>query len=280
MRLPDKIAVVFGAGQLPGRDVGNGKAAAVLFAREGAKVLAVDRNEAAAADVVAEILAAGGEAEAFVADVSDESAVTDALARCLSRWGRLDILHNNVGVSALAGDDVLTDISADAFDRVMAINLRGPVFSCKHAIPIMQRQQSGSIINISSVAATNRHRTVAYKLSKAAVLALSNHIAIEYADDGIRCNTILPGQINTPMAIEHRIAEWNVSYEQIIEMRNAAVPLRGPAGTGWDVGRAAVFLASDEARFISGASITVDGAQSLQIGRAPFAAESAQQTPG
>ena len=185
---------------------------------------------------------------------------------CLDRFGRIDVLHNNVGVSVLAGDAAVTDVEAEAFGRVMAINLEGMVLACKHALPVMREQGSGVITNISSNAALIDYPYVAYKTSKAGVIALTQHLAIRNAQYGIRANTILPGLMETPMAIEYRVGQDDTSRDEVLAARRARTPLRGRAGNAWDVASAALFLASDEAAFITGASLVVDGGQHLVVG--------------
>ncbi len=266
MRLEDKVAIVVGAGQTPGATIGNGRATAILFAREGARVLAVDRDLASAEETVAMITEEGGEAVAFEADVTDESSVKASIDACVERWKRIDVLHNNVGLGMAAGDAQVTEITVEAFDRVVAINLRGMVLTCKHALPVMREQQSGVIINISSAAATAAHPMVGYKTTKAAIVALTQQLAIINARYGIRANVILPGLMNTPMAIEPRVAATGRPREQIIAERDAGVPLRGGMGTAWDVAYAALFLASDEAGFITGAALPVDGGTMVRVG--------------
>jgi NAD(P)-dependent dehydrogenase (short-subunit alcohol dehydrogenase family) len=265
-RLQGKVAVVCGAGQTPGATVGNGRAVAVLFAREGARVLAVDRNRDAAREVEDEIAGAGGEALAWEADITDERAVAGMFEACMSRWGHVDVLHNNVGVSLAGGDAPITEIEHDALRRVIAINLESMVLTCKHAIPIMREQRGGVICNISSIAAVIDISYVAYRTSKAGVIALTHHVAIREARHGIRANVILPGLMNTPMAIENRVGRLGMSREEVIAQRDQKVPLGGKMGTAWDVAQAALFLCSDEAGFITGATLTVDGGQSLAIG--------------
>ena len=266
MRLRDKVAIVVGAGQTPGETIGNGRATALLFAREGARVLAVDRDLASAVETVERIVAEGGVAAAFAADVTDEAAVEAAIAECVSRFRRVDVLHNNVGISLAGGDAPVVDITTAAFDRIVAVNLRGMVLTCKHAIPVMRRQGGGAIVNISSVAAVAAYPYVAYKTTKAAVIALTQQIAIQHARDGIRANVILPGLMNTPMAIEPRVKATGKSRAEVVAERDSRVPLGRKMGTGWDVAQAALFLASDDARFITGAVLPVDGGSSLQVG--------------
>lgn len=266
MRLENKVAVIVGAGQTPGATIGNGRATALLFAREGAKVWAVDRDLASAEDTVAMIGKEGGVAAAAAADITDEAAIKAALDGCVAKWGRIDILHNNVGLSLAGGDTVMEEITPEAFDRVTAINLRGMVITCKHVLPIMKRQKSGSIVSISSLAVLESYPYVAYKTSKAGVVAMTEQIAYMYAADGIRANVILPGLMNTPMAVEARVAATGKTREQIIAERDAKVPLGRRMGTAWDVAHAALFLASDEARFITGVSLPVDGGSHVRVG--------------
>ena len=266
MRLKDKTAIVIGAGQSPGETMGNGRATALLFAREGAKVLAVDRSLDAAEETAALIRAEGFPVETFVADVTSEEDLQAAVHSCVDQWGRLDILHNNVGISVAGGDAPPTEISTEAFDRIMAVNLRGTVMACKHAIPIMRDQGSGAIVNISSIAAIENYPWVAYKASKAAMIAYTKQLAIQNAEFGVRANVILPGLMDTPMAVDTRAQAWGRTREDVAAERDAKVPLRHKMGTGWDVANAALFLASDEAGFITGAALPVDGGASCKIG--------------
>lgn len=266
MRLKGKIAIVVGAGQSPGMTIGNGRATAVLFSREGARVFAIDRNLNSAQETVTTIEKNGGEACAFEADITDEASIQAAVAACLNRWERIDVLHNNVGVSVAGGDAPVTDITTEAFDRIVAINLRGMVMACKHTLPVMRRQMSGVITNISSIAAWSDYPLVTYKATKAAVVALTQQIAIQNAKYGIRANAILPGLMDTPMAVDTRVAVTGRSREEIVAERNARVPLRGKMGTAWDVANAALFLASEEAGFITGAALPVDGGTSVKVG--------------
>jgi NAD(P)-dependent dehydrogenase (short-subunit alcohol dehydrogenase family) len=266
MRLQDRIAMVVGAGQSPGETMGNGRATAMVFARHGAQVVAVDRDLASARETVAIIADEGGKAIALQADVTDEAAVKAAVDECLGRHGRLDILHNNVGVSIAGGDAEITEITVEAFDRCVAINLRGMVLTCKHALPGMRAQASGAIINISSLAAWSVYPLVAYKTTKAAVIALTEQLAILNARYGVRANVILPGLMDTPMAVDTRVAALGKSRAEIVAGRDAQVPLGGKMGTAWDVANAALFLASDEAGFITGAALPVDGGSSVNVG--------------
>jgi NAD(P)-dependent dehydrogenase (short-subunit alcohol dehydrogenase family) len=267
-RLQGKTAVVIGAGQAPGATaaIGNGRATAILFAREGAKVLAVDRNLDSAEETAALIRAEGGEAQAQTADVTDEAAVQAAIRSCIDRWERIDILHNNVGISVEGGDAPITEITTEAFDLIVAVNLRSIVYACKHALPFMREQGGGSIVNISSMAAWNTYPWVTYKATKSAMIAMTKQVAIQNAAFGIRANVILPGLMDTPMAVDRRADAFGRPREEIAAERDAKVPLGGRMGTGWDVAHAALFLASDEAGFITGVALPVDGGSSCRIG--------------
>jgi NAD(P)-dependent dehydrogenase (short-subunit alcohol dehydrogenase family) len=269
MRLAGKIAVVVGAGQSPGEGIGNGRATVLRFIQEGAKILAVDRDLAAAEETAGLARAEGGSecCIAFEADVTREATLAAAMAAAVARWGRIDILHNNVGVSVGGGDKPLEELSEAAFDRVSAINLRGTIMACKHALPIMRRQRAGAIINISSVAAReNTYPLVTYKVTKAGMIAFTEQLALQNAAFGIRANCILPGLMDTPMAVDTRARVSNRSRAEIAAERDARVPLRGKMGTGWDVANAALFLASDEANFITGAALPVDGGALVKVG--------------
>ena len=266
MRLENRIAIVVGAGQSPGEGTGNGRATALTFAREGSKVLCVDRNLDSAAETVAMIASAGGTAAAFQADVTRDEDLKAMVADAMTRWGRIDILHNNVGVSIAGGDAVLADLTVENFDRVVAINLRGTIMACKHVMPVMRAQKSGAIVNISSMAAWVAYPYVAYKATKAAMIAFTEQLALQNASFGIRANVILPGLMNTPMAVDTRARTFNKSRAEVEAERDAQVPLRGKMGTGWDVANAALFLASDDAGFITGVSLPVDGGSCVRVG--------------
>jgi NAD(P)-dependent dehydrogenase (short-subunit alcohol dehydrogenase family) len=266
MRLANKFAIVVGAGQGPGEGMGNGRATALRFAQEGARVMAVDRNLASAQETVAMIARGGGEAVAFEADVTQEATLVAMVAEANKRWGRIDILHYNVGVSIAGGDAVPTEITEEAFDRCVAINLRGTVLACKHVLPIMRQQQAGVIINISSMAAWTDYPFVAYKTTKAAMIAFTEQLAIQNAPFGVRANVILPGLMDTPMAVDTRARTGNRSRAEVAAERDAKVPLRRKMGTAWDVANAALFLASDEANFITGIALAVDGGASVKVG--------------
>jgi NAD(P)-dependent dehydrogenase (short-subunit alcohol dehydrogenase family) len=255
-RLQGKVAIIVGAGQQPGESVGNGRATAERFAQEGASLLLVDIQADWLADTVEAVKAHGHPVTSLVADITQESACESIMSTCIEHFGRIDILHNNVGASK--GDRKTADLPMDMWDRIMGMNLRGMFMTCKHALPHMVRQKSGCIINISSTASLAARPTVTYKTSKAGVNALTQHIAVENAPHGIRANAILPGLIDTPMAINRRAQERGVDASVIRSERNALIPM-GFMGSAWDVAHAAVFLASDEARYISGVLLPVDG---------------------
>ena len=264
MRLRDKVAIVIGGGQTRGDTIGNGRATAITFAREGAKVLVVDRDLESAEETAEAIANAGGEAAAERADITRDEDCAKAIASCVSRWGRVDVLHNNVGIGT--GDAGPTHITDEAWDLIFAVNVKGALHTCRHALPVMRRQESGVIVNVSSIAAVCAVGLLAYKSSKAALNAMTHALATGNAKYGIRVNGIMPGLINTPMAIEGISGARGIAKQQLIDARNERVPLRGGMGTAWDVANAALFLACDESRFITGVVLPVDGGQSARIG--------------
>jgi NAD(P)-dependent dehydrogenase (short-subunit alcohol dehydrogenase family) len=265
MRLAGKVAIVVGAGQTPGDTIGNGRATAVLFAREGARVLVVDRDGASARETQAMIEGEGNAASVFEADATNDRACRAMVEACLAAHGRIDILHNNIGIGT--GDTELTLLEESAWDRILTVNTKSAFLACKHVLPIMREQSSGSIVNISSIAAVAAAvELTAYKVSKAALNALTHVAAMANARYGIRVNAIMPGLIETPMAIETISRNRGIAKEELIRERHARVPLGGRMGTAWDVAHAALFLASDEARFITGVILPVDGGQSARIG--------------
>jgi NAD(P)-dependent dehydrogenase (short-subunit alcohol dehydrogenase family) len=183
----------------------------------------------------------------------------------LRRWGRVDILHYNVGVGIAGGDAPLDEITEAAFDRIATINLRGAIMACKHALPLMRAQRAGVIIMISSVAAWEQYPNVAYKATKAGLIAFTQQVAIQNAEFGVRANVILPGLMDTPMAVDTRARVSGKSRAEVVTSRDARVPLRHKMGTAWDVANAALFLASDEANFITGVALPVDGGALVHI---------------
>ena len=273
-RLAGKVAIIVGAGQTPGETIGNGRATAIRFAEDGARVLLVDRRLDSAEETGRAIDArlgehgggqGGGRASwrAIEGDVRRFADCERYVAACVDAFGRLDVLHNNVGIGG--GDGGPQSISEEAWDRIFAVNLKGVMFSCKAALPVLRAQGSGVITNISSVAAVCAVGMVAYKTSKAALNAYTHALATSNARHGIRANVIMPGLMNTPMAIEGNVASGRDRAE-VIRGRDAQVPLRQKMGTAWDVANAALFLASDEAGFITGVNLPVDGGQSARIG--------------
>jgi NAD(P)-dependent dehydrogenase (short-subunit alcohol dehydrogenase family) len=266
LRLQGKTAIIVGAGQSPGSGMGNGRATCLRFAQEGARVMAVDRTLALAEETAALVRKEGAECFAFEADVTKEAAMAAMVAEAKKRWGRIDILHYNVGVSLGGGDAVLEEITEEAFDRVVAINLRGAVMACKHTVPVMRAQKSGVILMISSLAAYEKYPYVAYKATKMALVAFTQQVAIQNAEHGIRANAILPGLMDTPMAVDTRARHTGKPRAEIAAMRDARVPLRRKMGTAWDVANAALFLASEEANFITGVDLLVDGGGALNTG--------------
>jgi NAD(P)-dependent dehydrogenase (short-subunit alcohol dehydrogenase family) len=265
VRLPGKVGIVVGAGQTPGDTIGNGRAAATLFAREGAKVLLVDQDHSRAQETAAEIAREGGESRCFAGDWTRAADCQGFVEACLGAWGRVDFLHNNVGTGS--GDGPPADVGEEPFDRIMRINLKGCLLACQAVLPVMRTQGSGSIVNISSLAAVAfAPGLTAYKLSKIGMNMLGQQLALTHAKYGIRVNTIMPGLMDTPMAIEGHAAARNVSKAELRAERDKRVPLRAKMGTAWDVAYAALFLHSDEAAFITGVVLPVDGGQSARIG--------------
>ncbi|WP_458756609.1 SDR family NAD(P)-dependent oxidoreductase [Afipia sp. TerB] len=264
-RLKGKTAIVVGAGSI-GPGWGNGKATAVTFAREGAQVFCVDRNGKAAEETAKIITGEGGKAEAFAADAAKESDIQAMVAACLKSFGRIDILDNNVGIAEVGS---VVDVPEAEWDRVFAINLKSAYLAMKHVIPVMEKQGGGSIINISSIASI-RHLGVSYityATTKAAMNQMTRSTAVQYAPQNVRVNAVLPGLMKTPM-VEHS-AGLAASYakgdvEAMWRARDAQVPM-GHMGEAWDVANAALFLASDESRYVTGIELVVDGGITLKV---------------
>src|SRR5258708_1921256 len=258
MRLKDRVAIVVGAGQSPGEGMGNGRATALTFAREGAKVLCVDYNLGSAEETVDMIKKSQGTAVAFKADVTKESDIKGFVADAHKRWGKIDILHNNVGVSISGGDAELLEITEENFDRCVAINLKSCILACKHVIPIMRQQKSGAIVNISSMAVITTYPYVAYKATKPAMVSFTEQLAYQNTPYRIRANRILPGLMNTPMAVDTRAREVKKSSAEVEAERDAKAPLRKKISTAWDAANAAFFLPSDESNCIPGVTLPLD----------------------
>jgi len=263
-RLQGKIALILGAGSV-GPGWGNGRAMAVRFAEEGAKVFGVDKDMARMTETVERIQALGGEIETATCDVTHSTEIAKIVQQCMEKWGRIDILINNVGGSASGGP---VELDEDVWDAQVDSNLKSVFLSCKHVLPIMEKQGNGAIINMSSTSGIRwtGSAQVAYAATKAGVIQLSKVVAIQYAKKGIRVNTIVPGQLHTPM-VEVRLAGQRSGgdVEKLLEQRQARIPLPF-MGDGRDTANAAVFLASDEARFITGTEIVVDGGMSVRCG--------------
>lgn len=254
-RLAGRVALVFGAGSI-GEGWGNGKASAVAYARAGARVVAVDKVARFALQTQDLIRSEGGDALALEADVTDACAIQDAVAAAIAQYGQIDILHNNVGITSQGGP---VETSETVWDQVMAVNAKGMFLTCKAVLPHMEAQGRGAIINIGALGGVRwaGYAYCAYAASKGAVNSLTQSIAMQYAAKGIRANCILPGVMDTPH-IYQQISGFYQSREDMVTARNKLSPT-GQMGDGWDVAHAAVFLASDEARYINGVELFVDG---------------------
>jgi len=248
VRLPGKVAIVTGAGSRA-EGIGNGRAAAVLFAREGARVLLVDQSRDAAEATLRMIRDEGGEAAAFDADVTRSEDCRAMVDEAVRRWGRLDILDNNVGIGGRA---TVVDVTEADWDHLMRVNVTSMMLTSKHAVPVMARGGGGAIVNISSISALRPRGLTPYSVSKGAVIALTRAMAIDHAPQNIRVNCIAPGPVYTPMVYGAGMSE------ELRERRRRASPL-GIEGSGWDIGYAALFLVSDEARYVTGVVLPVDG---------------------
>jgi NAD(P)-dependent dehydrogenase (short-subunit alcohol dehydrogenase family) len=257
-RLKDKVVAVFGAGS-SGPGWSNGKAAAVLYARQGARVFAIDVVADAAAETEDVIRGEGGICMRAQADVTQSADVGRVVADILRNWGRIDVLHNNVGITEM-GDPVTA--TEESWNRVMNVNASGVFLTCKHVLPAMLEQKSGCIINISSLASIqiNAYPYFSYYASKSAVNHFTRALAVHYAPHGIRANAILPGVMDTPL-IHKQISGQYENKDDMIRARHAASPM-GRMGDAWDVAHAALFLASDEAKYITGVCLPVDGGKS------------------
>jgi NAD(P)-dependent dehydrogenase (short-subunit alcohol dehydrogenase family) len=267
VRLAGKVAIVTGAGQSEGQGIGNGRATAIAFGREGASVLLADRDEASARETADTV---GEGATVVAADVAREEDCRRIVEACLERHGRVDVVHHNVGIGT--GDGWAENLDMDAWERIMRVNAGSAAMLAKAVVPSMRDQGGGAITHVSSIAAVCATTTglgnppLSYKMSKAALNALTQSLAQNYAAVGIRVNTIMPGLIDTPMGVDAVAREFGIDRDQYAQARNEAVPLKGGMGTAWDVANAAVFLASEEARFITGALLPVDGGQSCRVG--------------
>jgi NAD(P)-dependent dehydrogenase (short-subunit alcohol dehydrogenase family) len=256
-RLKDRIAIVTGAGSSPGSGVGNGKACAITYAREGAKVVAADIHPEAAQETRRIIEGEGGSCIAVQADVSLSADCSRIVQACIDAFGRVDILHNNVGITASGGP---VDFEEAAWDRMMNINVKSMFLMAKFALPHMERQKRGVIVNVSSI---NAWRAIpfpkaAYAASKAAVIALTTDIAIQYAARGIRANVVMPGLIRSPLVEANNVKLYGGDLDEMWKKRDAMSPT-GKQGEAWDVANASLFLASDDAAYVNGIVLPVDG---------------------
>jgi NAD(P)-dependent dehydrogenase (short-subunit alcohol dehydrogenase family) len=261
-RLQDKVAIVTGAGSV-GPGWGNGRATAVRFAEEGARIFAVDRNLDATAETVERVKAAGGDIVVHACDVTDAASVAAMVAACLDRYGRIDVLVNNVGGSAHGGP---VEMPEEVWDAQLDFNLKSVFLTLKYVLPVMERQGGGSIVNLASTSGIRFTGAfqVGYAASKAGVIQLSRVVAVQYAAKGVRVNTVIPGQLHTPM-VEARLARQRAGgdVEALLAQRQKRIPI-GFMGDGRDTANAALFLASDEARFITGTELVVDGGMSVR----------------
>ena len=256
-RLAGKIALIAGAGCV-GPGWGNGRAMAVRFAEEGAQIFAVDRDLERMGETVERVRAAGGTIETCQANVTDSTAVAGMVKACVERFGRVDVLINNVGGSAAGGP---VELAEEVWDAQVDANLKSVFLTCKHVLPVMENQAAGAIVNIASTSGQrwSGSAQVAYAATKAGVIQFSRVVAVQYAGKGIRVNTVVPGQLHTPM-VEVRLAKQRAggNVEALLAQRQSRIPLPF-MGDGRDTANAALFLASDEARFVTGTEIVVDG---------------------
>jgi len=263
-RVAGRTAIVVGAGQTPGDTIGNGRAISLLLAREGAHVLAVDRDLASAEQTVAMVRAEGGRADAHRADITVEDDCRAIVTQALDLWPHIDILVNNVGIGT--GDAGASKLSEESWDLIHDVNLKGMWLTCKHVVPHMRSRGAGSVVNISSVAAVCSVGFLAYKTSKAGVNALTQQLAMTSAGRGVRVNAVMPGLMDTPMAIEGISAMTGADPDELRRQRDAVVPLGKKMGTAWDVAHAVLYLASDEAAFVTAVVLPVDGGQHGRVG--------------
>jgi NAD(P)-dependent dehydrogenase (short-subunit alcohol dehydrogenase family) len=263
-RVEGKVVIVTGAGSI-GPGMGNGKAAAIIYAREGASVMLVDSNLNAARDTKSWIDGEGGTCFPYKADVGTSIGCKNIIDECLNKYHRIDILHNNIGIEISGGID---EMSEENWDKVMTVNLKSMFLLCKYALVHMEKQGYGSIINISSINAirTLPALSIAYSVSKAGVIALTREIAVQFASKGIRANAILPGMMNTPMVTASLVNAYGGNITEMHSMRDRMCPTK-KQGEPWDTAYLSLFLASDEAKYITGASFIVDGGLTCTAGR-------------
>ena len=262
-RLADKVCVIVGAGQQAGQTIGNGRATSIRFAQEGARLLLVDRDGDALHQTANDVASFGIDAEILQVDITADDGPDRIIGAAIDAYGRIDVLHNNVGIGT--GDAPPHRLTDEAFDLIMDVNLRALWRTCRSAIPPMRAQRLGVITNISSIASIAGNVIAAYRMSKAGIDALTKNLAVTNAKYGIRVNAILPGLIDTPLGVDSSAAAMGIDRSVLAANRAESVPM-GHQGTAWDVANAALFLASDEAAFISGVCLPVDGAQSARVG--------------
>lgn len=262
-RLQGRTAIIVGAGQTPGQTVGNGRATALTFAREGARLLLVDRD--ASVEETAEQCGEHTEdVETVLVDIASDDGPYEVVRAAVERFGGFDILHNNVGIGA--GDGPPHHLDDDVYDRILDVNLRAMWRTCREAVPVLRERDRSAIVNVSSLASiAAAGNLTAYKLSKAGVNALTQNLAVTNAKHNLRANAILPGFIDTPMAVDTAARARGVERSVVADGRASVVPL-GRQGTAWDVANAALFLASDESAFITGVLLCVDGGQAARVG--------------
>ncbi|WP_369228640.1 SDR family NAD(P)-dependent oxidoreductase (plasmid) [Streptomyces sp. R39] len=262
-KLAGRVAIVVGGGQTEGETIGNGRAACLTYAREGAGVLVVDRDPAAAEQTVTLVREQDGQAHPLQADITSETDCRGIPEAALAAFGRIDILHNNVGIVPGGPTEQLT---AQQWRTGFEVNLTGMWLTCKYVLPHLRAQGSGTVINISSMAGLMAGgEAIAYVTSKAAVNSMTRSLALQYAPHGVRVNAIAPGMMDTPMGVDHLARTIGASRDEIAAQRAAAVPM-GHQGTSWDVANAALFLASDDAAYITGVVLPIDGGYTLQTG--------------
>lgn len=267
MRFQDKIVLAVGGGSI-GPGLGNGKAAAILYAREGARVLVSDVNVDAAEETARDIRAEGGQVSTAHVDVTSEASIAALFDVLRERYGRIDVLHNNVGMTR---PGATVDVTVEDWDFIFALNLRSMFLTCRAALPMMIRQRSGAIVNISSISSMRwlGSPMASYDASKAGVTQFTRTIALEHAALGIRANVVTPGLMDTPTIVAPYSAIAGAdAMDEVRRRRAEAVPM-GRMGDGWDIAHAALFLASDHARYITGQELVVDGGLTRVVGFKP-----------
>jgi NAD(P)-dependent dehydrogenase (short-subunit alcohol dehydrogenase family) len=263
MRLDGKIAIVAGAGQQRGETLGNGRATCLRFARAGARLILANRSLHSLEETRDVLEKEGFSADCMQADVSNEADCKALIERAVGKYGRLDVLHNNVGVAMVEGDTA--KVERNQWDSILASNVTGAMLLTKAALPVMRAQKSGSITHVSSIAAVTSYPLVAYKASKAALHAFVRWVAFENAPHNIRCNAIMLGLMDTPIGIETYHVNTGTPRDEIRRQRNAMIPM-GRMGSAWETASVALFLASEESSYVTGAIIPVDGGFTTRVG--------------